>query len=154
MKNGQKKRRNRRGTGPPPEDPPSGRGRREDQEAAAASSPHRSSSYQQVIEPAPPPQVQRSTKCSSVIQEVPLTPPAWQHSSSKSRSMLGKLKVSGVKPITPKDGGEVWYQAIFSVLLKKKRVQFKQRNVISLGMQDGDELHATNDQATGDAASN
>ena len=120
-----KKRRNRRGAGPPPEDPPSDRGGREDQEAAAASSPHRSSSYQQVIEPAPPSEVQMSTKRTSGTQEVPLTSPARQHPSSKSRSMLGKLKVSGVKPITPKDGGEVWYQAIFSVMLEKKRVRFK-----------------------------
>ena len=119
-----KKQRNRRGAGPLPEDPSSGRGGRENQEAAAASSLHRSSSYQQVIEPAPPSEVQMSTKRTSGTQEVPLTSPARQHPSSKSRSMLGKLKVSGVKPITPKDGGEVWYQAIFYVMLEKNRDQF------------------------------
>ena len=36
--------------------------------------------------------------------------------------MLGELKVTSVTHVTPKDGGEEWYQAMFSVVLEKKRV--------------------------------
>ena len=108
-------------------DPPSGRrGAREDQEAAAASSPRRSSSLrEQIPKPAPPPQVKRSAKRTSVTQEVPLTSPVRQHLVSKSRTMLSELKISGVRTVTPKASGEEWCQAMFAVMLEKKRVQLK-----------------------------
>ena len=130
---GRNKRSKRRGV-PTPGDPPSNLGGAgEDEEAAAIPSPQRrSSSGEQIPEPALPPEVQRATKRTSATQEVPLTSPARQHPASKSRSMLSNIKVTGVKLITPKDGGEAWYQAMFSVMLEKKKVQFKTNKEIWL----------------------
>ena len=122
-----RRRKNRGGVHPPPDDAPPARGSsRLDREGETTTPPRRrSSSREQSKEPGSPPAIQRSAKRTPVNQEVPFTSPARTHPATKFRPMLGDLKVHSITLVTPKEGGEEWHQAMFSVTLEKKRILLK-----------------------------